>query len=204
MEDHKGQKITVYSLKGGQGKTSISVALAKELEYGIVTNDTYSPLQKIFPKELLLKLEPNDALPTKEDFEGADLIFDFGGYLDERVIPALEMSDYVIIPIVGIDDLNEEGFISTVAEVAPHNNNIIVVLNRMNDEAVAEIRKDFADKGFPYPVFEIKNSKVMEVVISEGRSVSDIVRDGGLRKYFYKSVENQVQKLINYITKEIK
>ena len=122
----KLKKITVYSLKGGQGKTTIAVAVAKELNFGIITNDIYSPIEKMFSKEMVLKLEPKESLPSAEDLSGGEIIFDFGGYLDPRVIPALEMSDYVIIVVASFDTLDAEGFVSTVVEVERHNKNIII------------------------------------------------------------------------------
>ena len=82
-------KITIFSLKGGVGKTSISVNLALTLKYGVITNDVYTPLERVVSKESLLKLEQNQALPDLP--ESYDIIFDFGGYVDSRVIKAINM-----------------------------------------------------------------------------------------------------------------
>jgi len=197
----KNNKITVYSLKGGQGKTSLSVAIAKELEFGIITNDVYSPVETMFPEEMVLKLQPDQDLPTAKDLDGGDIIFDFGGYLDIRVISALEMSDYVIIPVMDFDRLNAQGFVSTIAEVEGHNKNIIIVLNKINEEDAKEIRKELKKHNYPYPVFEIKNSKAFKNMIDEGKPISQYVREGGLKAYFYRPVSEQLNKLIKYINK---
>jgi cellulose biosynthesis protein BcsQ len=194
-------KITVYSLKGGQGKTSIAVALAKELDFGIITNDIYSPIETMFPKEMVLKLQPNEGIPDKKVLKDADIIFDFGGYLDIRVIAAIEMSDYLIIPVMEFDKLNAQGFVSTIAEVKKYNKNIIIILNKINEEDAKELRKELKKHNYPYPVFEIKNSKVFKNMIEDGKPISQYVREGGLKAYFYKSVNDQLTKLIKYLTK---
>jgi len=198
---NKLKKITVYSLKGGQGKTSLAVAIAKELDFGIITNDIYSPVEKMFSKEMVLKLEPTWEMPSVDDLKGVEIIFDFGGYLDRRVVPALEMSDYVIIPVVDFDTLNAQGFASTVAEVEQHNKNIIIVLNKIAEEDAKEIRKELKKHNYPYSVLEIKNSRAFKNMIDDNKPISQYVREGGLKGYIYKTVNDQLTKLIQYITK---
>ena len=202
MKKNKGTKITVYSLKGGQGKTSISLNLALELDYGVITNDFYSPIESVLPKEHVLKLEPNQDLPGAKQLEGADIIFDFGGYLDSRVVPALKMSKCVIIPVTGFDTLSTAGFVHTISEVSTYNNNIIIVLNRVTEEKAEEVRAELKKHKYSYPIFEIKESKVMQKVVEQKKSVSAIVKQSGLNKYFYKPINEQFIKLINHINKQ--
>ena len=44
-------KLATYNVKGGVGKTSIAANFALTQNFGIVTNDIYSPLQRIFEKK---------------------------------------------------------------------------------------------------------------------------------------------------------
>jgi cellulose biosynthesis protein BcsQ len=197
----KNKKFTMYSLKGGQGKTSLAVAIAKELDLAIITNDIYSPIETMFPKEMVLKLQPNENLPSAKDLDGGDIIFDFGGYLDPRVIPALEMSDYVLIPVIDFDKLNAQGFLSTIAEVKNHNKNIIIILNKTSETDAKEIKKELKAYNYSYPIFEIKSSKVFKNLVDDGKSISQYVGEGGLRAYSYKPVNDQLSKLIQYLNK---
>lgn len=198
---YKGRKYVVYNFKGGQGKTSISIELALELGFGIVTNDIITELEAIFPKELLLKLEPDQPLPSAKDFDGADIIFDFGGFIDSRVIPALEMSEYVLIPLVDIDKLNKDAFVKTLVAVSAHNKNIIIILNKMPEKGKELVKEETKRLNLTYPIFEIKNNGALKIVMEEGRPISEIVKDSALRKYFYHSTELQFQEIIKYITK---
>jgi cellulose biosynthesis protein BcsQ len=197
----KLKKITVYSLKGGQGKTTIAVAVAKELDFGIITNDIYSPIEKMFSKEMVLKLEPKEPLPSAEDLSGGEIIFDFGGYLDPRVIPALEMSDYVVIVVASFDTLDAEGFVSTVVEVERHNKNIIIVLNKTTEEEAKAIKEELKKDDYHYPVFEIRKSKAFVNMIDDKKPISQYVKEGGLKGYTYKPASEQLNKLIQYIIK---
>jgi MinD superfamily P-loop ATPase len=43
-------KLTIWNLKGGMGKTFIALILALLHKLCVVTNDTYSPIDKILPK----------------------------------------------------------------------------------------------------------------------------------------------------------
>ena len=197
----EGRKITVYSLKGGQGKTSVSVNLALEEDYGIITNDYYSPIELVLPEERYLKLRPEDDLPSAEDLNGARIIFDCGGYLDSRVIPALEMSSWVIIPIAEYDTLCGKGLIDTIREVSPYNNNIIILLNKVGGDMVGAIKKELERNQYLYPIFEIKPSKVMQQIFTKRKSISEITKEEILNKRQFQLVEAQFQKLINFLNK---
>ncbi len=196
---YKGLKIVIYSLKGSQGKTSLSAAIAKEEGFGIITNEPHSPLHRIFSPKLLIKLKRSQLLPTPEELDGADIIFDFGGFLDDRVIAGLEMSQVVVVPIVDVDILNIEGFVSTINEIQPYNNNIVIVLNMMTEDNKQALRAEIGKYKLPYPIFEINKSKALRAVIAEGKAVSEFIKEGGLRAFWYKTVQDQLTNLIKYL-----
>ncbi len=201
----KGKKITVWTLKGGEGKTTIACAIALEGDWAIITNDIHSDLTSALKEEHYLVLDPDQPLPTKKELEGANIIFDPGGFLDHRMIDAIKMSDYVIIPVSEFGKkLNTERFIASVLEIEQYNKNIVVVLNKIAQENVEEARKalkELMSKEFKgvYPIFEIKKNEAFEMMLNTGSSISEIVKKGGLFRRWFQPVDGQLQKLIKFI-----
>ena len=77
-------KTTVYNFKGGVGKTVLSLNLALTMEYSIVTNDIYSPIEKVLDEDRILKIHHDEILPAfPADY---NIIFDLGGHIDKRAI----------------------------------------------------------------------------------------------------------------------
>ena len=191
-------KITVFNLKGGQGKTAISLNLALSLDYGIITNDIYTPLENILKKEQFLKLNPNQAFPDLP--KEYNIIFDFGGYADNRVIKALELSRYVLVPILGHSNIDLQVAINSIEEIKKYNQNIVLVLNKANkkDKRQGFFKKLYQD----ITIFQIKESRAINKVINEAQSIKTLYNQNKLNQYHYKELKNQFDKIINFITKD--
>lgn len=196
----KGKKITVYTLKGGEGKTTISCAIALEGDWAIITNDVHSDLTSALDEQHYLILEPGQPLPTKKDLEGGNIIFDPGGFLDVRMIEAIKMSDYVLIPVSDFGKkLSSERFFASIDEIEQYNKNIIIILNKISESDAKEAKKDLKKMGYTYPVFEIKKNEAFEIMINEGIPVSQIVKREGLFRRWFDPVDKQLKKIIDYI-----
>jgi len=202
---NKGKKITIYTLKGGSGKTTLACAIALEDEdWAIITNDVHSDLMSALRDEKrFLVLGPDHDLPSKEELEGADIIFDAGGFLDLRMIEAIKMSDYVIVPVTDFGKkLDTERFLATIFEIEQYNKNILIVLNKITEENAKKSRDELRKHKYPYPIFEIKNNQAFEIMLNEGVPVSEIVKRGGLFRRWYDPVDSQLQKLVKHIKGE--
>ena len=68
-------KIAIWNLKGGQGKTVLSLSLAMLKGFYVVTNDVHSPIDDVLPEGHALRLGIKDVLPDVPD--NIDLIYDF-------------------------------------------------------------------------------------------------------------------------------
>lgn len=191
-------KITVFTLKGGQGKTSISLALALSYDFLVITNDEYSPIDKVLPKGHVKHLKQGEVLPSVPD--DVDLIFDFGGYPDGRVIDALGCSDWVIVPVIYDSPLEMQTAIKTIREVEPYNNNIVLVVNKTH-KGTFETASAILDGFVKYPMFEIKQSTAFSKMVSEGKSIPQLMADNFLLGYHYKVPSQQIEAIKSYMDK---
>lgn len=190
-------KITIFNLKGGQGKTTISLALALQYGFAIVTNDEYSPIDKVLKKGKVKHLEQSEELPQVPD--KVKLIYDFGGHPDKRVIDAVKISNWVMIPVFYESPLDMQTTIKTIREIEAYNSNIIVVVNKTQKgdlEKAQKVLKQF----FNYPIFEIKKSTSFVKMVEKKRSIRELMESSALFGYHYKAPLFQVEKIYNHIS----
>jgi cellulose biosynthesis protein BcsQ len=194
-------KITVYNYKGGVGKTRIALNLALTLELAIITNEIYIPtIKKIIPDENYMQLaKDQDVEIYPEEF---DIIFDFGGGVDQRITNAIKQSDWVVVPVTNDHD-ELEATINIIQEIEDINKKIVVVANRTAKGDYEAIKKAVS-KHYPYNVFEIKKSKGLKNITKEGKSIKAMVEEGGLKAYSYKALNQQFDELIKFLKKHEK
>lgn len=192
-------KITLYNFKGGVGKTSIACNLALSLNYAIVTNDIYSPLEMALEEKNILKLDINQDLPEfPKDY---NLIFDLGGYIDTRAIKAIEQSDYVLIPTTS-EFKTLQTTLHTIEEIQSINKNIVIIANATKSQKDFDFIKEVIEnKCGKFPIFNIKFSKALDNVFLEKQSIKAMTLENGLKKYHYQSVALQFEEIIQFINK---
>ena len=192
---------TIFSLKGGVGKTSLASALCLELDYKgkkvpIITNDAISPLEEVLGKEKALKLKIDEDFPKLKKSD--DIIVDLGGFVDDRSISVLKKSKQVVIPTIG-SFLSISGLIQTVQEVERFNKKITIVLNRIEKKEVEKVIQ-FIRENHDYPIFKLKTSKCFENLLYQNKSVSQMMKEEPLRRSSYKEVHAQLHEIIQHLT----
>jgi len=178
-------KISVINKKGGVGKTSLSLSLAKDLEYYLLSNDD-SVIELVYPgmSKIMEKLKLID-----------NVVYDFGGFVDVGVIEILNDSDWIIIPLTS--DLNSfKKTISLIKEI--DSKNIILVANRSEKDDFLKIEKYFKDF-YDYPIFEIKNSRIWKKTFEEKKSVLEIKNLNKMNKYIYRNSLVGYENLLEFI-----
>lgn len=196
----KLNRLAVYHIKGGVGKTRIALNLALTMEFGVVTNDPYSAIEKALPGEKRIILHPGESLPKIP--ETIPLIYDLGGHADHRSIWALRDSQFVIFPVLPNKEDLDIG-LNFIEEVGRYNQNIIVAINRTKPGEFENPRKVFG-KYYPnLPVFEIKESRAMSLIIENRMSISELAIQNKLHKHHYEKIERQFTDIIVYMKKRL-
>ncbi len=187
-------RITIWSPKGGQGKTSLALAIALEFKWLVVTNDTHSPIDEVLPEGEGVRLSPGEDFPEIED--GDRLIYDLGGNSEARVIQAAKLSDAVIMPVIYNSPFEMQVFLEGVTEMMDINPNIILVVNGCEKgkfKANCEIIENF----FPQlPIVEMRRSRAFARVIEDAKSIGDMCKQSGLDNYHFGTVKRQLHALM--------
>lgn len=190
-------RIAIWTEKGGQGKTSLALAIALEYDFPVITNDLKSPIDKVLPDGDAYHLATNEDFP--EVPVGNKIIFDLGGKAEDRVTTALYNSDIVIIPVIYNAPQEMTGLLESISEAQRHNNNIIIVVNgskRGKFQTTAEIiRGHFPD----YPILEVKETRAFAWIVDLGLPLSKIIEGEPLGERYFREAYRQLAHLMTVI-----
>ncbi|MDR1926306.1 MAG: hypothetical protein LBQ13_01275 [Endomicrobium sp.] len=192
-------KITIFNLKGGQGKSSIALNLALSLNFDVISNDKITKLEKILPEDNFMKIEKDQDFPNI--VENLDIIYDLGGWIDERVTKPIKESDLVIVPMINTE-MNNEVSVNSVNQVKQYNENIMLIVNKSKKGDFEFMRDRIIKTYFPnddFPIFEIMDTTAFEQMLRRKMAIKDIVDVDPLLKYNYRKVNGQFNEIINFI-----
>ena len=187
----------IYNFKGGEGKSKIAQNLALTMNYSIITNDVFTPIENILPDNRILKVYPTQDFPKVS--KNHDIIFDLGGYPDKRVVEILTIAKYILVPITNEEDNIQVG-VNAIDAIMHYNNNIIVIANKTEKEDFQCIKNDL-EKLYNYPIFNIKKSTALSKLSLRKKSIQDVVKTNHLLGYSYKKIQQQFVDLITFISK---
>ena len=220
--------ITIWSSKGGVGKTSIAVELAERLEAGIITNEANSRIPLFsFLKGKYYVLEHEQTVSELNSNE--NIILDFGGMVDPRVLEAVELSKYILMPVtpsmidiqkcaediegiltafkVAGENLSQEEFMNLINEIL---SKIIIIVNKnvMEGESqavVGQITNILKTSGIEYQFkyFTVPESRALKNMHAEMLSIKQMITSSQspmLLSRSYSKINTVFEKIVQFIT----
>lgn len=196
-------RIAVYNFKGGQGKSPIAVNLALMTGAGIVTNEIYVTYEKSLEKTQFIKVLP--AVPFPEIPEHIPIIYDLGGYVDERVAHALAECAHVIVPVS-----NEfqalQTTIYTIEEILKITSRIVIVGTKLRGGDFENIkhvlRGKLGARIMDVPIFPLRYSTAFDHIMMRGLSLRELVAEGGIQGHSFRRVADEFDVLAQHLLKD--
>lgn len=180
----------IYSIKGGVGKTTLSVQVSQMLDYTYVTNDSHSSAHNLMPEEkgFLVSTEDYNEIPFDEN-----VVYDFGGFKDSRINDIIKQANKIIIPtLTSIVDV--QATIATLKDVSEINKNIIIVINRTknNNKAIElkeyleeEINKSY--KNINFNILFVRDSSVLEDSLFDCEAIENKAGTNRFKRHIYRN-----------------
>lgn len=206
--------ITIYSAKGGVGKTSIATNIILDREYAIGCNECENAYKYFIPEDRRIAIDLSHSFPSISN--DIDMIIDLGGVLSaisRSITSALLQSDLVFVPIEdefkslqkGIETLKEinalEGF----------NGVVMVIATKLKKErkerfsdweeckAFKNIKSNLEEEGFNFPMLALKESSVYDTIFEKEKSIEQLCEPKSLASYSYRVPLKQFKKIYNAI-----
>ncbi len=193
-------KILFYSIKGGQGKTTHAISYTKYKEALYLTNDfesgTLNIYQDIFKKNQLQVIGPKDNLNIPDNL---DIVFDFGGWVDEKIKKITKMCDVVVVPLFYQSMADLLPCLKVVSSLSKYNHNIIVLINNTETKDIEDLKETLNKKLPQNKIFIINKSKYFIRLANEGKTIFDLSKESGLNKYILKNLVKQIKEFYKYL-----
>ncbi|AXX90652.1 hypothetical protein CKA55_08510 [Arcobacter suis] len=182
--------IVVYSIKGGVGKTTLSVQISQMLDYTYVTNDSHSSAHNLMPEEkgFLVSSEEYEEIPYDDR-----VVYDFGGFKDTRINDIIKKSNKIVIPtLTSIVDV--QATLATLKDVIEINKNIIIVVNRtknnnksieLKEYLLEEIEKLYGKVNIP--IIFVRDSSVLEDSLFDCEYVEIKAGNNRFKRHIYRN-----------------
>lgn len=186
-------QIILYNQKGGVGKSMLASQLALHFDTTIVELDPYGMLRETLGDEIVYKVALNEEVPK---ITQGDVIYDFGGFDDERLDIVSKSCDLIIIPFN--PTINSLGTtLKSYYRAREQNLPILFVVNAVINEKDAKEAIEFLEENTQDEIdyFVLPHTRALQTVENEGISILEFSQSTPLRKHTYKKINLTMQKL---------
>lgn len=190
---------------GRQGKSTLAYThynYSKNKNYKFYTNDllqcSVHNIQNLIPQERLVLIEDGDDISFQAD---DNIIFDFGGKPDERLIPVIQNVHAVVVPIAYRSKSELEITAKNINAMSEYNNNIVIVITNTQKEDAEEINAVLNQYFSSYKTFTVKASKYIVRLANYGKTVFDIANESNAERRRLESlgIIQQFSELYDYL-----
>lgn len=191
--------ILFYSRKGGQGKTTHAIGYAHYTKSNFYTNDygnsTIEIFKPLFENREIKEFKPGEKIEVEE---GKNNVFDFGGFLDNRVVGVAKYVNYCVVPIFYQSKTDLVPAIQTIIELEKYNKNIVILINN-TDKGYTQDIENALSKKFQHKIFIINKSKYIHRLSDENKTVFDLFNRGGLERHQLKTLIAQIKNFYQHL-----
>lgn len=145
-------------------------------------------------------MEPGQSLSgIARKLKGRDLVIDFGGFVESRVIEAAQMADAVVVPLAYQSTADLMPAVKTVTTLLPHCPRIAVLVNNTDPAHVADLMTVLHGRFPGLPVMVINHSRYLGRLADDGLTVFDLADLGPLVRFHLRHVLPQVRDLYMWL-----
>lgn len=134
-----------------------------------------------------------------EGKKGRHIIYDFGGWVEARIIEAAKMVDVCVVPICYQSPADLMSGVKTIYTLQQECPNIVILINNTDKTYVKELESSLKKRFEHHPVFIVNPSKYIARLAFDGKTVFDLWNEGGLQKYMLRSVLPQFHAFYDYL-----
>lgn len=217
--------ILIWQQKGGVGKTTIAVELITRLKYIPITNEGNSSLMDFFDEEenqLILGEKSNPVISITSEIPNdpslkEGVLFDFGGFIDKRLIDAIKYCKFIVIPTTprtADADMFFKSFDALKEIIQKYDTKkdikIIVVLNmieKAHEKYIGVIKSGIISTlngaGFKarYKIFEIPKTEGLNNIFLEKKPIQDIIKTKRHLKRHFEPISKTFDEITAFIKK---
>lgn len=190
---------------GRQGKSTLAYThynYSQSKNYKFYTNDigqcSINNIDKLIPKERLFCFDKDENITFRKS---DNIIFDFGGKPDDRLIPVIKNVDCVVIPISyqSISELKITA--KNINTISQYNKNIVLVITNTESEFINKVANVLKKHFGKYKIFTVKKSKFIIRLANYGKTVFDIAKENKGDKGHLERIGllNQFSQLYDYL-----
>jgi len=211
-------KITLYTAKGGAGKTPIATNIFLDRQYAIGTNERFHVFEsmEVVDDDAFMCIDYEEEFPEIPD--DIDIVFDLAGSISKSsgsIISAINQSDLVIVPIE--DELKSiNSGINTLLELESVKASVLVVATKLkkgrkevftNDwtesASFKNIKNAIVDKcSTDITVLPLKYSELFNTIFDRELSIAQLRNNDALIKHSAKVLDQQFNEIYKYIDKK--